>query len=570
MRENYTYKKYESYKIQNWHQVQENGSNQSLSQAKSNAPISASNEMYYEIEYDSGPIPGVGKFVLKPKPQKLEESEKDAIRERFVQMREIARSYRSRYDFSRFFDRRVQNDNAMIFRQQGLFMKDFTDDFEGNAPFSQYFPCYQMMGYEQLRTYFTWRTQVRKGNITNTSLSYAFLYIYELLGNIGVTDPQDGLDRLMAFWKGFSVHNKSIEKYILRWLKDYHIYYELPQSWGKFVERNNLEEYYPKTTEPNSFELFCAISKYDIRKSAFYTGETKQMITECFLYVLERIRRDFEAVGIDFDDALFRPTKKLVKWKPFRDALFYNWLKQPDRRVVLSENEIYICKNNEWTFSTIITTEKGRRFIGYILKQMEAVLRKVTKYKYKLTANTSMINEETLRVLTKAGLFIEKIVTSAVMEFYREATKTIVTVDHAALARIRQEALATQEALIVEEQTQQIVEEQTQQGEFVPDPVLFAVQHQNVFADTVEPETTPVSDVWGDLKDALNENEIKALIIILHGEDIKVFADECGIMIEVLIDGINEKAMDYIGDNLVDEEFAIYNEYIDKVKELVK
>ena len=134
------------------------------------------NGLFYEIEYDSVPVPGVGKYVLKS--QKIEEPEKDEIRELFYQMRDISRNHRSKYDFSRFFDRRVQNDNAIIFYEQGLFMKDFEDDYAGNTQLSQYFPNYQMMGYEQLRTYFTWRTRVRKENIVNTSLAYTFLYIY--------------------------------------------------------------------------------------------------------------------------------------------------------------------------------------------------------------------------------------------------------------------------------------------------------------------------------------------------------------------------------------------------------
>ena len=40
-------------------------------------------------------------------------------------------------------------------------------------------------------------------------------------------------------------------------------------------------------------------------------------------------------------------------------------------------------------------------------------------------------------------------------------------------------------------------------------------------------------------------------------------------MLEVLMDGINEKAMDTIGDSLVDEEFTIYEDYLEEVKYLM-
>jgi len=553
MNENNENKKYTSFKIPDKLQAQGDGLIQPPQKTKAEPLSSLSDGIFYELEYDSRPVPDVGKTLLNP--QKITEPEKDEIRNLFSRMRDIARAHHSRYDYSRFFDRRVQYNNAEIFHQQGMFMKDYEDDYSGNVPFSQYFPYYQMMGYEQLRTYFTWRTGVRKGNVTDTSLSYAFLYIYELLGNIGVNDQQDGLDKLMSFWQSFRVYNDSIDKYVLRWLKDYHIYYALPQSFKAFTEKYNLTKHYPKIAETeDSFDLYCAISKYDIRKSAFFTDENSKMITNCFSYVIERIKQEFEAAGMHFDDAFFRPTRKIITWQPFRDALFYHWVKQPDRRVVLSENEIYICSKNIWTSSTQITSEKGRQFIGYVLKQMEAVLRKVAKYRFKITANINMINEETVRRLTKSGIFIEKIVSAAVMEFHAESTKTVVTVDHASLARIRQEALVTQEALTVEE----------------PVELTLPAADQSIFADSADIEPAAAPDGWESLKDVLNENELQALKVILQGEDIKTFAAECGTMPEVLVDGINEKAVDYIGDNLMDEDFVLYDDYKKQVMELVR
>jgi hypothetical protein len=44
-----------------------------------------------------------------------------------------------------------------VFIRQARFMADFEDDYQKLAPFSMFYPYYQMMSYEQLRTYFTWR-----------------------------------------------------------------------------------------------------------------------------------------------------------------------------------------------------------------------------------------------------------------------------------------------------------------------------------------------------------------------------------------------------------------------------
>ena len=561
-------RKYEAFKIPG-RQQNEDGSPPSPAKASEGASLEA--DAFYEIEYDSCPIPGVGKFVLKP--QKIETAETDEIRGLFGKMRDIAREHRSALNYSRFFDRRVHYENTLIFYKQGLFMKDFTDDYEGSAPFSQYFPYYQMMGYEQLRTYFTWRTRVREGKVSDTSLSYAFLYIYELLNNIGVKDPQDGLDKLTAFWDAFRGYHKAIDKYVVRWLKDYHIYYQhqLPRFFQKFVEQNRLTEYYPPMTNSDDpFELFCGISSYDIRKSAFFTDETSKLVTECFCFVLDRLRQILSGKGIPFDESVFQPSQKISEWKPFRDALFYNWIKQPDRRIVLSKNEIYICKQNKWEFSTVITSPGGRQLIGYIMKQMEADLRKAVKYKYKLTANLSAVQHELSHSLEAAGLSLKEIISSAVAEFYREATKTVVRVDPRALSAIREEALITQQRLIVEEQEEPVVPVPAPQAAPTP-PVPQVSLLLSEAMPPFPPPSASDADVWEKLKASLSETDLTALTIILDGgTTLRQFADERGMMLEVLVDGINEKAMDAIGDSLIDDEFVLYEDYINQVKELVK
>jgi hypothetical protein len=560
----YTDKKYESLKIPDRRQGQEDGAAQALPQAKTHPHTSLPDGLYYEIEYDSCSIPGVGKFVLKA--QKIEPPEKDEVRELFHQMRDIAREDRSLFSAgSRFFDQKTRQENAKIFYKQGLFMKDFTDRYAEPIPYSSYFPYYQMMGYEQLRTYFTWRTEVRKGNVAQTSLSYAFLYIYELLNNIGADNPQDGLDQLMSFWKAFRVYDKTIDRYILRWLKDYHIYYGLPQSFKAFADKNGLTQHYPKMADmDNRFDLFCAISKYDIRKSAFFAGDNAKLSTDCFYCVIGKLRQVFIENGIDFEESIFQPTKKISVWTPFKDALFYPWMKQTDRRVVLSENEIYICSRNKWTFSTILTTESGRQLIGYVMKQMESALRKAVKYKFKLSANVDAVTHAAVGKLNEAGLSLETIVSDAVAAFYREATKTVVRVDRGALTKIRQEALATQEKLIVTDGEEQIasvaVPLDLNLPAFPDMPPMLPPDH----------EPAPMSDAWEGFKNALTATEIEALSAALHGEtEIRKFAGECGMMPEVLVDGINGKAMDFIGDSLMDEEFFLYDDYRDQLKELV-
>ena len=88
---------------------------------------------------------------------------------------------------------------------------------------------------------------------------------------------------------------------------------------------------------------------------------------------------------------------------------------------------------------------------------------------------------------------------------------------------------------------------------------------------TSEYEETSARTEWADFRDALSETELQALSVIIHGNrEIKHFADECGIMLEVLVDGINGKAMDCIGDSLLDDGFELYDDYQAHVKDLLR
>lgn len=617
-------RQYEAFKIPDRQQFQKDMTvNRGLEEKAEEKPVSEDGT-FYEIEYGASPFPGVGKFVLKP--QKIEEPRNEEHRELFDQMREIARNYRYTFDYASLFDRRTQHSNATIFYKQGMFMKDFEDDYKESKEFSQYFPYYQMMGYEQLRTYFSWRTEVRKRNIKETSLSYGFLYIYELLNNIGVNDPLDGLQQLMKFREAYITYNKAIDKYLIRWIKDYHIYYQLPHSFHDFVEEHGLKEHYPYVLEmEGNFHFYCDISKYDIRVSPLYTDGQEKLITDCFFFVLEQLKVALNKKDMDLDELIFKPTNKVSQWQPFKGALFYQWMDQGNRSVIISEDEIYMCTNNQWYFSPKITSESGRHMMGYIMKLIESRLRELTEYKHKLKVTMNQTVGEVNHRLKDAGISLNGVISQGVDYVYRESTKTVVVVDHSALSRIREEALEIQEKLIVTEESMKgffigaLAEERLLNNDDTFDKDTYRIEatslkdhekdivnrteyrddiveleqeqfmnqaqckkqaidvtnliHATEYKEEVQVQSSPNQNLgpWDVLGQTLSEIERKALAIALTGESsLKKYADECGIMLEVLVEGINEKAIDIIGDHLMDDEFMIYDDYKEDVKELIK
>ena len=88
---------------------------------------------------------------------------------------------------------------AELFLKQARLMADYEDDFIYHGVVNQYFPTYDSLSDAQLRGYFTWRTAVRRGQIEKRGMSYASLYVYELLNLIGCSSAQDAYEKLHDF-----------------------------------------------------------------------------------------------------------------------------------------------------------------------------------------------------------------------------------------------------------------------------------------------------------------------------------------------------------------------------------
>jgi hypothetical protein len=487
----------------------------------------------------------------------------DPIRERFFEMRSLV----SGNPFAR--------NDAKVFYRQAQYMADFTDDYWDYAEFKMYYPYYQHMGYDQLRTYFTWRTAVRQGTIRTTPLSYVFLYIYELLGCIGVSDASEGLDKLFAVWDKLRGHEPTLDKYLPHWLKDYHIYYDMPKSFTDFVSDHEMQSYYPDLflfadLQGDRLTLLNNLSNYDITKSKFLDTENRKLFTECLDYVFDNINSLAENHDIKIADLFSLGIKAYSTWYPFSRALFYDWQDQPDRTVELPGGEVYQCRNNRWTSNTVIHSASRFELVGYLLKKTEACLRQALKHKFKLTVNSSQLSTDLKRLGIPLTEF-DKAIEQAVANYYVDKTRTVVIVDPTNLAKIRREALSTQDRLIVGED---VAFEETLVDESEEYEIEIHESHGDIAAiDSSQPAHR---GIWGSFLSALDPIEQKALAIVLQDTDsgdisiIKAFADANGMMLEVLVDGINEKAFDLIGDNVFDlnDGITIYDEYRQQLEEV--
>jgi hypothetical protein len=505
---------------------------------------------FAEIVYEFAPGPEADDtHAVRPgearlAPQSIAERAADPIRQRFYMMRGLAGGNpRDRH-------------GAAVFYRQARFMADFTDDYWDYDEFSMYYPCYQMMSYGQLRTYFTWRARVREGSISPTPLSYVFVYVYELLCGIGVEGPLDGLDALMAVWQALRGHEPSLDNYLPQWLKDYHVYYQMPVSFDDFVSAHGLRDCYPELyiseePGPDSLALLSGLSSYAVAKSRFLGADMLGLYEGCLTSVLEGVGSLARSHGLTVGGLLSLGVRATSSWSPFPRALFHDWLDQPDRTVELPGGETFTCRSNHWTSDTTIHAAASRDLIGYLMKRTEAALRQVTGFKYRLTANPGALSGE-LERLDVALPELDSVIDQAVAERWREANRTVVTVDLAELARIRTEAYATQGRLAVAD-ADAVVEPPA--GLASPSPIALAGGTEGVPA---------TDDPWSALAFALSPIERDALAIALHdGGGLKAFADSQGMMLEVLCDKINEKAFDLLGDTILEltDTPVVHDEY---------
>jgi len=513
---------------------------------------------------------GEQRFSSVTAAQTIEQKAADPIRTKFYQMRSLASVGP------------ITQNKAELFYRQARFMENFSDDFRSKAPFSMYYPHYQHMGYEQLRSYFTWRSMLRRGEAeaADVSLSYLYLYLYELLSCVGADSPEEGLDKLMQTWNAFRVREPSLDAYLPSWLRDYHIYYILPHSFAEFIEKYNLQNYYPSLflfdpDAKDSLALWSSIANYDVAKSRFYAAGNEILLRDCFRAVLERVRELCESRHVRLEELFTYSISDETPWSPFHKALFYPWYRQPNRQLEMPGRETYYCRNNRWTMIMPIPYAGRKELAGYLIRKTEACLREITHFRFALTTDPGSIlrSQRRLHELRIPLPDLDDAVEKAVTDFHKGLSRVIVTVGEDNLARIRSEAQITQDRLSVPEEESPVLLNGTgfdvaEAGGDIAESDDDTAAGQLAEAASGLPET----DGWSLLNDALSATERRALSIALQGgAGMKAFADEQGVMLEVLADRINEKAADCIGDSILEsaDSTKIYDEYREQIAKIV-
>ena len=158
------------------------------------------------------------------------------------------------------------------------------------VPFMQYYPSYSDMNKQQKKWYFYWRGQVRKQNYLKTDLSYIFVHVYELLSGYGWKDVQTGYQQLIDLWSSYRIDYPKLDSSLLEWIYDFaylnNLDYYIPDETNISLPYQNIikdimiDKHKEEKPLKLSFVLVDALCDYSITRSKFYNDGHQLLMNE--------------------------------------------------------------------------------------------------------------------------------------------------------------------------------------------------------------------------------------------------------------------------------------------------
>lgn len=445
-----------------------------------------------------------------------------------------------------------------LFYRQAQMMEDYEDDCLYPGEFTWYFPTYQAMNAAQLRGYFSWRTQVRQGNVTPAPLSFAFVYVYELLHQIGVPTAEEGYSALKKFWEHYREYDLQLDRYMKGWLCDYVVYYNLGSellmdSQEMVFDRAMLAFLHPEEGgDQEYFTAICALSKYNMEGSKFYK-ENAGDVCRVTCGVFRALTAYYEKHGKKTLAEKYFGTLAAYAYQMFPSAVFYDHKKYGEYEYEIDPIHRYRCVNGHWSCEKYFGSRAKNKDMGRILRAIDAQMRE--RYEYKALLKPEGMTKLVMNIIDKE--------INRLLEEKEKNAVPVIEIDVSKLSGIRRAAELTRERLIVEGSEEDTGEgfgtkyaqepgavEGTAQGDL---PGKEPGQLEFVWMDNLEPEgkipKTAKNTVEGNA--VLNDAELTLLRSLLEGIPYEEYLRERHLMLSVVVDAVNEKLYEHFGDTVI-------------------
>lgn len=490
---------------------------------------------------------------------------------------------------------------AELFYRQGLLMADFEDDCPYNGTFKSYFPTYNAMSDRQLRGYFTWRAQVRRKKVEETSTSFAFLYLYELICGIGVDNPLDGFRKIKAFWESYRAYEPGIDRFARVWLQDYAVFHGLDPkllSDSKTVlfdkalielrraardieplptpatpatkRRKSSEPTLPlppdEAREERLMAAINALSTYNLGNSRINHAHHRDLRhVACAVYV--RMARYYDTHRKSGIVASLFGEETAMPYTMFASAVFFAPERHKDCEYRLDPIHIYRCQNGFWECMRIHGSRQKSSKLGEMMRACDQRLRLALDPAHPLK------EEKVPKYLAK--IIDDEIVAWLSWDAAHQPVK--IDIDLSQLGHIRSAAAQTREALLIDEEREDgapVEAEAADSGQPEAEPVADAIveavaapirqdetdeptistEQFGVVAPLLAPtpafaaaapadaatELAPAATAY--LRALLEQNAAQATSAVAHS----------GQSEDMLVDTINEALFDLVGDTVIE------------------
>ena len=488
-----------------------------------------------------------------------------------------------------------------LFYRQGLLMADFEDDCPYNGTFKSYFPTYNAMSDRQLRGYFTWRAQVRRGNIEETSTSFAFLYLYELICGIGVDDPLDGFDKIKAFWDAYRAFEPGIDRFARVWLQDYAVFHGLDPKLlrdsktvmfdnalielrraardlapaqvpsGQTAKRRKTSE--PtlplppdETREERLMAAINALSTYNLNNSRLDRSHHRDLHhVACAVYV--RMARYYDTHRKTGIVASLFGEETAMPYTMFASAVFFAPERHEDCEYRLDPIHIYRCQNGFWECMRIHGSRQKSSKLGEMMRACDQRLRLALDPAHPLK------EEKVPKYLAK--IIDDEIVAWLSWDAAHQPVK--IDIDLSQLGHIRSAAAQTREALLIDEEREDNTTADAEATYFeqpdaepvpgtIAGPVATAMPQDEADEPTVSteqfgivapllaPEPAPSTTTPVDAATALGPAADAYLRALLEQDTAQAASavERSGQSEDMLVDSINEALFDLVGDTVIE------------------
>lgn len=485
---------------------------------------------------------------------------------------------------------------AKSFYEQARIMADFVDDAT-IVPFMSYFPTFRNMTVAQMRSYFTIRGMLRKGKFPEVSLSYIFVYIYETLMQIGIDNAEEGYEILREVGLSYATTEPKLASYLSSWLRDYVVYYNLEQHFAEiFASERQLDAQacvlanYDKEDASTLLGVVCGLSKYDIRRHALFSQRPQEAM-EATTEVLRALIPLLEKMEHHKFETFCLGKRVRRQTSMFGNAVFYQPHPVMDAEINISPRHRYFCKKGMWSKDVFVVTSLGvRSLLGQILREIDFQLRQLLGVKPLL--REGVIDDFYRHAILSAVEQWRMKKHAKDMADRREAKLRRASIDFGMLGRIRCDAEVVQDKLLDGIDSDELENGDNKDMDEKPKVLSAELQGNDGIEDedinhslsnrkktlpkiSLESNSLSSEKAQNENKEASDRESIEKrfLSLLVSGGDWKTFLRDVHVPEGVMVEGINNRMMDMLGDIVLEDTgqgLQLIEDYREDIEEIIK